>query len=141
MSKTDYARFSLRLGLGLFFLIFGIMKFAATGPLVQGVYPQFYGNMAGQALLYIIGVLQIVGAVLLLVGQWTKIASAVLGVMHLSTIVVSIGRIFTPFRFPEQGPPHFLFFAAVPILFAIIALFITGPGKLSIEERKSIETG
>lgn len=141
MSRSDYARFSLRLGLGLFFLIFGIMKFAATGPLVQNVYPQFYGNLAGQALVYIIGVLQIIGALLLLIGQWTKIAAAVLGVMHLSTVVASIDRIVTPFAFPQQGPPHFLFFGAVPILFAIIALFIVGPGKFSLEGRKSIEIG
>jgi uncharacterized membrane protein YphA (DoxX/SURF4 family) len=132
MYRSDYGRLSLRIGLGLFFLIFGIMKFAATGPLVQGVYPQFYGSIAGEALVYIIGVLQIAGGVLLLIGWQTRIAATVVGVMHLASTIVSIGRIVTPFTFPEQGPPHFLFFSAVPILFAIIALILVGPGRIRL---------
>jgi uncharacterized membrane protein YphA (DoxX/SURF4 family) len=97
------------------------------------VYPSFWGGVAIPALVYIIAVLQIVGGILLLVGWQTSIATAVLGIMHLGTVVVTFPRIITPFAFPEGGPPNFLFFSGVPILAALVALFFLGPGIWSVD--------
>jgi putative oxidoreductase len=132
------AALSLRIGLGLFFLIFGILKFAAQGPMMGNVYPAFWGGLAVPVVIYILGVLQIIGALLLLIGFWTRPAAIVLGLMHLGTVIVSIGRIVQPFTFPEGGPPNFLFFGAVPILGAIIALIMIGPGDISLEKQKEM---
>jgi uncharacterized membrane protein YphA (DoxX/SURF4 family) len=136
MDKSEYGTFALRIGLGLFFLIFGILKFVSSGPMTQMVYPSFWGGLSVNVLIYIIGVLQIILAVMLFVGWKTRIATAVLGLMHLGTVVVTFPRIITPFSFPEGGPPNFLFFSAVPILAALIALFLQGDGPVSVSGKQ-----
>lgn len=136
MNRTDYALLSLRIGFGLFFIIFGILKFVSSGPMTGMVYPGFWGGLALPVLIYIIGVLQIIGGVMLLLGLFTVPVGIVVTLMHLGTVVVTIPRIVTPFTFPEAGPPHFLFFSAVPILFALIALVLQGPGSLSLDARR-----
>lgn len=133
MKNPGIAGFALRVGLGLFFLVFGILKFVSSGPMTQMVYPSFWGGAAIPVLIYIIGVVQIVGGIILLVGWKTSITAIVLGVMHLGTMVVTLPRIISPFAFPEGGPPNFLFFSAVPILAALIALVFTGAGSWSVE--------
>lgn len=133
MKNPGVAGFALRVGLGLFFLIFGVLKFASSGPMTQAVYPSFWGGAAIPTLIYVLGVVQIIGAVLLLAGWKTTIATAVLGLMHLGTVIVTFRRIIAPFAFPEGRPPNFLFFAAVPILAALVALFFLGPGIWSAD--------
>ena len=136
MGNSDGAALSLRIGLGLFFLIFGLLKFISSGPMMGNVYPAFYGGLAIEVIIYILGVIQIVAAILLFIGLFTVPTAIVVGVMHVGTIVATIGRIVTPFTFPEAGPPHFLFFSAVPILAAIIALVLSGPGEKSLDASK-----
>lgn len=136
MENNNSSALALRIGLGLFFLVFGLLKFVSSGPMMGNVYPSFFGPLAVEAIIYILGGVQIVGAVLLLIGLFTVPVSIVVGVMHLGTVIATIGRIVTPFTFPEGGPPNFLFFGAIPILAAIIALVLIGPGEISVDRRR-----
>jgi putative oxidoreductase len=133
MRNPGVAGLALRIGLGLFFIVFGVLKFVSSGPMTQMVYPSFWGGVAIPVLIYVAGVVQILGGVLLLVGFKTTISAIVLGVMHLGTVVVTLPRIVQPFAFPEGGPPNFLFFAAVPVLAAVVALVFVGPGLFSVD--------
>ena len=133
MRNPGIAGFALRIGLGLFFIVFGVLKFVSSGPMTQAVYPSFWGGAAIPALIFALGVVQIIAGVMLLAGWKTSIATVVLGIMHLGTVVVTLPRIVSPFAFPEGGPPNFLFFAAVPVLAALVALFFIGPGIWSAD--------
>ena len=134
MVKSEYGTLALRIGLGLFFLIFGILKFVSSGPMTGMVYPSFWGGLSVNVLIYAVGVIQIILALMLFAGWQTRMATAVLGLMHLGTVVVTFTRIVNPFAFPEGGPPNFLFFSAVPILAALIALFLQGNGPASVQK-------
>lgn len=134
--RSDVALLLMRIGFGIFFLIFGLLKFVAQGPMLGNVYPQFWGGLAITVLVVVIGILQIVGGVLLMLGLFHMPTSILLGVMHLGTVIVSLQQILTPFSFPQGGPPHFLFFGGVPILFSLVALILLGPGSMSLDARK-----
>ena len=136
MENNNSSALALRIGLGLFFLVFGLLKFVSSGPMMGNVYPSFFGGMAIDVVIYGIGVVQIIGAVLLFIGLFTVPTSIVLGVGHLGTVVATIGRIVTPFTFLEGAPPNFLFFGAVPILAAIVALVLMGPGDMSLDRSR-----
>jgi uncharacterized membrane protein YphA (DoxX/SURF4 family) len=132
-TTSDAGLLALRIGLGLYFLVIGLLKFVSSGPILQMVYPMFYGGLAIPALIYIAGVIQILGGVLLIAGWQTMATGIVLGIMHLSTTIATVSQLFSPFKFPEGGAPHFLFFAAIPVLTAILALVLAGPGRLSAD--------
>ena len=115
------AAISLRIGLGLFLLIWGLAKFMQKEMWSQ-MYQVLYGfNTA--SLLSLFGIIQILLAVALLIGFKTKIASLLGGIMHISTTLVTFKMIMTPFQVPQGMPPNILLFAAVPILAAFIALY------------------
>ena len=101
--------------------------------MTQMVYPMFYGELANPTLIYILGGVQILMAILLLIGFQTLIASALTVAMQVSTFAVTIARVFDPFTFPEAGAPNFLFFSVVPVTLASIALLFSGPGSFSID--------
>ncbi|MEX2442538.1 MAG: DoxX family membrane protein [Alkalispirochaeta sp.] len=136
MNRSEYGTFALRIGVGLLFLIFGLLKFVSSQPMLQGVYPQFWGGLAVATVVYIIAVLQIGGALMLFLGWKTRVAAIVLGVMHLGTVIVTLPKIINPFAFPEGAPPNFLFFGGVPLLAALIALILQGNGAWSVEKKE-----
>ncbi len=135
MEKRDYGLFMLRLGLGIFFLVFGVLKFISHGPMANMVYPMFYGGMAVSAYIYILGGIQILLSIMLILGWKTCLASIILTLMQFSTVVVTMPKLIAPFNFTEGMPPNFLFFGAIPILGALIALILTGPGKMSLDKQ------
>jgi uncharacterized membrane protein YphA (DoxX/SURF4 family) len=136
VNRTDYALLLLRVGFGLFFIVFGILKFVSSGPMTGAVYPSFWGGLAVPTIIFIIGVLQILAGLFLLAGLFTVPTAIAVTLMHLGTTIVSFPRVITPFTFPESGPPHFLFFSAIPILLALLALVLMGGGNLSLDARR-----
>lgn len=68
MRNPGIAGFALRIGLGLFFIVFGVLKFVSSGPMTQAVHPSFWGNAAIPALIFALGVVQIIASVMLLAG-------------------------------------------------------------------------
>ena len=124
MAKKDYGLIILRFGLGLFFIVFGILKFISHGPMANMVYPMFYKGLAVPAAIYALGGLQIALGLMLIIGWKTCIASSILTLMQVSTVIVTFPKIIAPFTFTEGMPPNFLFFGSVPILCALIALVL-----------------
>lgn len=135
MEKKDYGLLMLRLGLGIFFLMFGVLKFVSHGPMTNMVYPMFYGEMAVSIYIYILGGVQILLGIMIIIGWKTCLASTILTLMQISTVVVTMQKIIAPFKFAEGMPPNFLFFGAIPILGALIALMLVGPGKISLDKK------
>lgn len=135
MEKKDYGLFILRFGLGVFFLVFGILKFVSHGPMANMVYPMFYGGMAASIYIYILGGIQILLGIMIIIGWKTCLASTILMLMQFSTVIVTMPKIIAPFKFSEGMPPNFLFFGAIPILGALIALLLVGPGKISLDKK------
>ena len=136
VNRTDYALLFLRVGFGLFFIVFGVLKFVASGPMTGAVYPGFWGGLAIPVLIFILGGVQILLGMFLILGLFTTPSAIVATLMHLGTFVVTLPRIVTPFTFPEAGPPHFLFFSGVPILLSLAALVLLGGGNLSLDARR-----
>lgn len=137
MKQSNIALLLMRIGMGLFFLVFGLLKFVQQARMTTGVYPAYWGGAAIPALITILGVVQIIASVLLIVGLFTRISAWIFSVMQLGTVFVTFSRIIAPFTFPDGGAPFFLFFASVPVLFSLIALALLGPGDLSIDARRS----
>lgn len=126
--NEDYAIFSLRIGLGLFLLVWGLMKFVKTDFLINKAYAKFWGFLGtlSPTILFVIGTIQIVAALMLIVGWKTTLAAWAGGIMHLGTVLVTLNKIFAPFTIVEGAPPNFFFFTAVPVLFAFLALILLG---------------
>lgn len=135
MEKRDYGIFILRFGLGIFFLVFGILKFISHGPVVNMVYPMFYGGMAVSTYIYILSGTQILLGIMIIIGWKTCLASIILMLMQLSTVLVTMPKLIVPFKLAEGMPPNFLFFGAVPILGALIALILIGHGKMCLDKK------
>ncbi len=123
VKDSKRAHLILRWGLGLFFLVFGVAKFT-MGDFWINTYPKFYPFAVSSTILTIIAIIQIAIALMLIFGWRLKLAAGVGGLMHLSTTLVTLPKIIKPFTLIEGAPPNFLFFAAVPVLAAFIALYL-----------------
>lgn len=137
MAEKDYATFVLRLGLGLFILIWGIAKFVQKDMWVQ-MFPMLYWGIAvGGGLLALFGIVELVIAVMLLLGLKVKIAAWIGFLIQLVTAFAIIGRIFSPFGMVDGDPvkPNIVLFATVPLLAAWLALALRGEaGACAIEK-------
>jgi len=130
-----YANIVLRVGLGLFLLIWGFAKFVQPEFWSKYV-PNFYGMAVGTGLMSTLGAIEIIVAIALIIGWKTRLAAAIGGIIHLSTTVVTLKQIFNPYALVEGMPPNIIFFGAVPILAAFIALYFRGPGEFSVDKKK-----
>ncbi len=130
----DYSNLLLRIGLGLFMLVFGLSKFTMAS-FWSGTYPKFYSFAVSSALMSSVGIVQIVVGIMLIIGLKTVLAALIATLMHLSTVLVTLKKRVAPFGLPEGSPPSFLFFAAVPVLFAYLALLVMGAGKYGMDNQ------
>ena len=111
-----------RIGLGLFFLVFGLLKFTAAKWFIEGPYQGFYGISFPTALLYAIGLIQISVSIFFFWDKYTIIAGWIGSGMMLSTIIATLPKILSTFQLPPAAaPPGFLFFAAIPIFFMTLS--------------------
>lgn len=108
----------LRLGLGLFLLLFGIDKLVAPHT-AAAVFIDFYGFEAVSAtLVYGAGALEIVLAAALLAGLWKTLTYGLGLALHAISTAATYPELLSPF-----GENH-LYLAAVPVLAAFVALFL-----------------
>jgi uncharacterized membrane protein YphA (DoxX/SURF4 family) len=107
----------LRLGAGVFLLLFGLDKLVATG-MAQEVYAQFYGLAASAALVRAAGVLEILLGLAILAGLWKTLSYGLGLALHAISTVATWRELLAPF-----GDNH-LFLAALPTLAAFVALFL-----------------
>ncbi len=127
----QYGNFVLRLGLGLFILIWGLSKFMQKEMWVK-MYPMLYGFNVTAGIITIVGIVQIAIAAMVILGWKTKLAAWVGFLMQLSTTIITLKRVISPFGMVEGDPvgPNIILFATVPILAAWFALACMGSGKL-----------
>jgi len=112
----------IRAGLGIFFLVFGVLKFVAGQWFIDGPYKGFYLIAFPIALIYTIGLLQLVMAIAFFINIHVKTASWIAVVMVGATIIATLPKILTLFQLPpEAAPPGFLFFSAIPIFFMALS--------------------
>ncbi|MEM9152480.1 MAG: DoxX protein [Cyanobacteria bacterium P01_F01_bin.3] len=121
MIDTQKLKLSLaivRITLALFFLVWSVEKIVAP-ELAKGVFSAFYPATPSTSISVVLGILQ-TAIVLLFLGGLFKLWTygALLG-MHLVSTLVSYKPLLDPYT-----PPNHLFWAAVPTLGALIALFI-----------------
>ena len=114
---SDYAPFLLRLGIAMSFLVHGIpklMNLSATSSFFASLgFPGFLGP--------IVGIFEVIGGILVLVGLWTRPAALWLSIIMLTAILF----VHLP---SGQG-------WELPILLLLmnLALLFRGSGKLAVD--------
>ncbi|MBE9098222.1 hypothetical protein [Vacuolonema iberomarrocanum] len=109
---------TIRITVTAFFLIWSIEKIIAP-EITQGVFSRFYSLTISSGFSVFIGIVQTAIVLLFLAGLfklWTY--GALLG-MHAASVIAAHQPLFDPYM-----PPNHLFWAGVPTLGALIALFL-----------------
>lgn len=122
----EWAPVPLRLGLAALFAFTGIMKLTN----VDGI-TQFFASLgfpAAQAFVWLAIVIEIIGAVCLLLGLWTRVTAMVLSVL----LVIAIT---TGYLIPWDASKLPMLMNHWPMLGATLALVFSGPGKWSLDEK------
>lgn len=119
MNNSDYVvpLFILRLGLGVFVLLFGVDKLVAPD-VAASVYADFYGMDISTVLIYAAGVLEAVLGAAVLLGLWKTLSYGLALVLHAVSTLATYRELLAPF-----GENH-LFLAALPVLAGFITLFL-----------------
>ena len=113
------ALLALRITLGLFLLQWGVEKFVVPESNVA-IWGHFYGVAIPQALGYVFGVVEIAIAGCLFLGLFRTVAYGAALALHAVTVLVSWRQLLDPWG----DPMNHLFIASVPVLGALIALFL-----------------
>ena len=122
---------TLRLvGLGLFFLAFGLIKLTASDFWVGGPYKMFYKIGFPTFLVVLIGIVQIFMAISFFSKKYVNISAWLAVVMLGATLIATLPKLLTLFQLPpETAPPGFLFVAAIPVFFMALAEALRSPPK------------
>jgi putative oxidoreductase len=113
------ALLALRITLGIFLLQWGVEKFVVPQSTVE-IWGYFYGLNVPQALGYLFGAIEIAIAACLFLGVFRTPAYGAALALHAVTVVVSWRQLLDPWG----DPMNHLFIASVPVLGALIALFL-----------------
>jgi putative oxidoreductase len=119
-ARRDRVLLAVRLLSGGVFVVFGIAKFVNRGSELASF--KAYGLPAPEAFVIVIGLVELVGGLLLIIGLFTRPAALVLAVDMIGAIVVSgiaKGEIISLTLAPAE-------------LVAMLVLLWTGPGATSL---------
>lgn len=108
----------IRLSTGIFFLVWSIEKIISP-EIAQKVFSKFYSIYISSSFSQAVGIVQIIIVLAFMAGlfkTWTY--GAILG-MHAVSTLSTYKELLNPYE-----PPNHLFWAAVPLLAALIALFL-----------------
>jgi putative oxidoreductase len=119
MQALPRALLVLRITLGIFLLQWGVEKFVVPQSNAS-IWSQFYGLNIPQALGYAFGAAEIAIAACLFLGLFRTAAYGAALALHAVTVLVSWRELFNPWG----DPVNHLFIASVPVLGALIALFL-----------------
>ena len=118
MSERDRAALAiLRIGLGVFLLLWSIDKIVAPESTVA-IFEHFYGTSISETIAPLIGVAEAILSVAILVGAWKTVTYGLGLLLHAVSTASSYAQLLDPF-----GENH-LFIAAIPVLAAFVALFL-----------------
>lgn len=113
------ALLALRVTLGLFFLQWGVEKFLVPQN-TTAIWGYFYGIKVSPALGYLFGAVEIAIALCLFLGLARTLAYGAAMVLHAVTVAVTWRQLLHPWA----DPVNHLFIAGVPVLGALVALFL-----------------
>jgi putative oxidoreductase len=113
------ALLALRITLGLFLLQWGVEKFVVPESNVA-IWGYFYGVAIPQALGYVFGAVEVAIAFCLFLGLFRTVAYGAALALHSVTVLVSWRELLNPWG----TDVNHLFIASVPVLGALIALFL-----------------
>lgn len=117
--KLEWSLLGLRLGVFIVFLMWTLDKFYNPGHAAI-VFKAFYSiEGMSNGISYVLGALQLALVVSFLIGFQKRWSTLIILIMHLSSTVVSFGRYIDPW-----APANLLFFAAWPMLAAVVALYV-----------------
>jgi uncharacterized membrane protein YphA (DoxX/SURF4 family) len=109
----------LRITLGLFLLQWGVEKFVVPQNTVA-IWGYFYGLNVSQSLAYVFGAVEIAIAGCLFLGLFRTVAYGAALALHAVSVLVSWRQLLDPWG----DAMNHLFIASVPVLGALIALFL-----------------
>lgn len=107
----------LRIGLGVFLLLFGLDKLVAADAAAR-IFMQYYGMNLSTTLVYGVGVLEIALALAILAGAWRTLSYGLGFLVHAASTLASYRELLAPF-----GDNH-MHLSALPVLAAFAALFL-----------------
>jgi len=117
--RTPQGLLILRLTLALFFAQWSIEKFIHPEA-AASIFAHFYGLQISTLISYVFGAVELALTIGLLLGVARMIALGGLIVIHGLSVIVSWYQLLHPWA----AVPNHLFIASVPILGALIALFL-----------------
>lgn len=109
----------LRITLGLFLLQWGVEKFVVPQNTVA-IWGYFYGLNVSQTLGYVFGAVEVAIAGCLFLGLFRTVAYGAALALHAVSVLVSWRQLLDPWG----DAMNHLFIAGVPVLGALIALFL-----------------
>jgi len=115
--ESDIALLVLRLGLGVFLLLFGLDKLVATQT-AASIFAQYYGLNVSSALVSVAGLLEVALALAILAGLWRTWSYGLGFVVHLVSTLATYRELLAPF-----GDNH-MYLAALPVLAGFACLFL-----------------
>ena len=121
----------LRITLGLFLLQWGVEKFVVPQNTVA-IWRYFYGLNVSQTLGYVFGAVEIAIAACLFLGLFRSAAYGAALALHAVSVFVSWRQLLDPWG----DAANHLFIASVPVLGALISLFLLRHWDCSIFIRK-----
>lgn len=113
------ALLALRVTLGVFLLQWGLEKFVVPQN-TPAIWGYFYSLNVPQALAYLFGAAEIAIAACLFLGAFRTIAYGAALALHAVSVIVSWRQLIDPWG----DPVNHLFIASVPVLGALLALFL-----------------
>ena len=125
VGKPEYGALFLRMPLGAYFILAGLMKLKSVHVFIETV--KAYGMLPENASI-LVGVLvpylEVAAGILLLLGLWTTLAAFVASIL-LASYIYAVGFLV--------GEGKELFNKDLILLAAAISLLFTGPGRGSID--------
>jgi putative oxidoreductase len=119
MDRTPQGLLILRLTLALFFAQWSIEKFIHPEA-AASIFDHFYGLQISALIAYVFGAVELMLTIGLLLGVAKAISYGGLIVIHGISVVVSWKQLFHPWA----AVPNHLFIASIPVLGALVALFL-----------------
>lgn len=120
--KTDkpleISLFLIRISVAAFFLVWAIGKIIAPG-ITQAVAESYYASPITSSISAILGILQVIVVLIFLAGLLKTWSYGFLLGMHAVSVLVSLKNLVNPYT-----APNYLFWAAIPTLAALVALFL-----------------
>ena len=129
-----HALLALRITIGIFLLQWGVEKFVVPQGTVA-IWGHFYGLNISATLSYVFGAAEIILALCLFLGIFRTIAYGAVVVLHAVSVIVSWRYLLDPWG----TEVNHLFIASVPVLGAMVALFLLRHWDRPIWDRGAFE--